>query len=130
MELSIRCFTVEDTTYIIAQVFRHHCSYVCGGRTDVGSHHDIVQTKQLGMNLGFTLKNVQPGGEQVTIFQGLDQRGLVHDLPPGRIDQHSTRLHEANPGPIEKPSCLRCQWHVHREDVRGLEQFLQVTIRR
>ena len=58
-------------------------------------------------------------------LQGLRESPVVHDLPPGRVDEDRLRLHLGDLIPPDHPLSLIGQLDIDAEDVGGFEKIIQ-----
>ena len=60
----------------------------------MGREHHVRHRKQVGVDAGFTLKHVQPGGSNHPVFKCLCQRSVVHNAAARNVDQGGRGFHQ------------------------------------
>lgn len=83
----------------------------------------LIARHEVGVDVGFVAKDVQPRCRELAAFQRVNQRGFVHDRAARGVDQVCAGLHDCEFGVRDQVRRFGVQWAGDGDDVgRGQER--------
>ena len=93
------------------------------------SHENVFERRELRIAARFLLKTVEPHRSQLAGCQGFDQRVLIHQIAPRRVDKNGPVREAAEGFSGHNPTGPIGHGTVERQEVRGRKQALERIVK-